>query len=93
MRRSCIPGCASNLIGSSHATVGVPARAFADAHTIVSLSLEIRRSSAQPLETRGVLAAYDDTHDLLTVYSFTQIRTASARVSRRCSAAARKASA
>jgi carbon-monoxide dehydrogenase large subunit len=67
------PGCASNLIGSSHATVGDPARAFADAHTIVSLSLEIRRSSAQPLETRGVLAAYDDTHDLLTVYSSTQI--------------------
>jgi CO/xanthine dehydrogenase Mo-binding subunit len=67
------PGCASNLIGSSHATVGDPARASADAHITVSLSLEIARSSALPLETRGVLADYDDTQDLLTVYSSTQI--------------------
>ena len=67
------PGCASNLVGSWHATVGDPARAFADADTIVSVSLEIARSGAQPLETRGVLAVYGEIHDLLTVYSSTQI--------------------
>jgi carbon-monoxide dehydrogenase large subunit len=67
------PGCASNLIGSWRTTVGDPARAFADAEVIVSLSLDIGRSSAQPLETRGVLASYDDDQDLLTVYSSTQV--------------------
>lgn len=66
-------GCDSNLVGSWQATVGDPAAAFASAEVVVSLSLDFGRSAAQPLETRGVLAMYEDLHDLLTVWSSTQI--------------------
>src|SRR5579862_1844805 len=66
-------GCADNIVGIWQTTVGQPDEAFARAAVTVELDLEMPRSSAQPIETRGVVAQYDPADDLLTVWTSTQV--------------------
>src|SRR2546430_2898484 len=47
--------------------------AFASAHVIVALDLEIGRHSGVPLETRGALAYYDPSRDVLELYGATKV--------------------
>jgi carbon-monoxide dehydrogenase large subunit len=48
-------------------------QAFADAHTVVELDLEIGRHSAVPMETRGALGAYDPGLDMLRLYGAAKV--------------------
>jgi carbon-monoxide dehydrogenase large subunit/6-hydroxypseudooxynicotine dehydrogenase subunit gamma len=43
-------------------------RAFATAHTVVELDLELGRHSAVPMETRGAIGTYDPGLDMLRLY-------------------------
>src|SRR5205823_12803024 len=47
--------------------------AFASAHAIVALDLEIGRHSGVPLETRGALARYDTSRDVLELYGAAKV--------------------
>ena len=47
--------------------------AFASAHAIVALDLEIGRHSGVPLETRGALARYDSSRDVLELYGAAKV--------------------
>ena len=47
--------------------------AFASAHAIVALDLEIGRHSGVPLETRGALARYDPARDVLELYGAAKV--------------------
>ena len=47
--------------------------AFASAHVIVGLDLEIGRHSGVPLETRGALARYDSSRDVLELYGAAKV--------------------
>jgi carbon-monoxide dehydrogenase large subunit/6-hydroxypseudooxynicotine dehydrogenase subunit gamma len=47
--------------------------AFAAAHEIVALELEIGRHSAVPLETRGAIARYDKARDVLELYGAAKV--------------------
>src|SRR5207245_998469 len=47
--------------------------AFAAAHAIIALDLAIGRHSAVPLETRGALARYDASRDVLELYGATKV--------------------
>jgi len=47
--------------------------AFASAHVIVALDLEIGRHSGVPLETRGALARYDSSRDVLELYGAAKV--------------------
>src|SRR5438477_98877 len=47
--------------------------AFASAHVIVGLDLEIGRHSGVPLETRGALARYDTSRDVLELYGAAKV--------------------
>jgi len=48
-------------------------RAFAEAHTIVELDLEVGRHSAVPMETRGAIGTYDVGQDMLRLYGAAKI--------------------
>jgi len=47
--------------------------AFASAHAVIALDLEIGRHSGVPLETRGALAHYDATHDVIELYGAAKV--------------------
>ncbi len=47
--------------------------AFANAHTIVELDLEIGRHSAVPMETRGAIGVYDAGPDILRLYGAAKV--------------------
>lgn len=66
-------GSGRNDLGSWALRAGDPEAAFAGADVVVSATLEIARISAQPIETRGVLAVPDPTGDMLTVWTTTQV--------------------
>lgn len=53
-------------------TVGQPEAAFQAAEFIIKERLRVHRGSGQPMETRGVLADYDQATDKFTVWSSTQ---------------------
>src|SRR5438552_625584 len=46
---------------------------FATAHAIIALDLKIGRHSAVPIETRGALARYDASRDVLELYGATKV--------------------
>jgi CO/xanthine dehydrogenase Mo-binding subunit len=48
-------------------------RAFAEAHTIVELDLEVGRHSAVPMETRGAIGTYDVGLDMLRLYGAAKV--------------------
>ncbi|MBO0758255.1 MAG: xanthine dehydrogenase family protein molybdopterin-binding subunit, partial [Bradyrhizobiaceae bacterium] len=48
-------------------------RAFADAHTVVELDLELGRHSAVPMETRGAIGVYDIGLDMLRLYGAAKV--------------------
>ena len=48
-------------------------RAFAEAHTVVELDLELGRHSAVPMETRGAIGAYDLGVDMLRLYGAAKV--------------------
>jgi aerobic carbon-monoxide dehydrogenase large subunit len=48
-------------------------QAFANAHTVVELDLEIGRHSAVPMETRGALATYDSAVDMLRLFGAAKV--------------------
>ena len=47
--------------------------AFRDAHAVVSLELSIGRHSGVPLETRGAIARYDQTRDILELHGAAKV--------------------
>ena len=47
--------------------------AFADAHTVVELDLELGRHSAVPMETRGAIGVYDVGLDMLRLYGAAKV--------------------
>jgi CO/xanthine dehydrogenase Mo-binding subunit len=47
--------------------------AFAVAHAVIALDLEIGRHSGVPLETRGALASYDSSRDVLELYGAAKV--------------------
>jgi carbon-monoxide dehydrogenase large subunit len=47
--------------------------AFAAAHAVVALDLEIGRHSGVPLETRGALALYDASRDIIELYGAAKV--------------------
>ena len=56
-----------------HAEYGDVDKAFAAAHAIVTLDLTIGRHSGVPLETRGALARYDASRDVLELNGATKV--------------------
>ncbi|MEA2948493.1 MAG: aerobic carbon-monoxide dehydrogenase large subunit, partial [Alphaproteobacteria bacterium] len=48
-------------------------RAFAGAHAVVELDLEVGRHSAVPLETRGAIGVYDVGSDVLRLYGAAKV--------------------
>ena len=52
---------------------GEVAAAFASAHAIVTLDLTVGRHTAVPMETRGALARYDASRDVLELYGATKV--------------------
>lgn len=61
-----------NVAGVLRQRVGDPEAAFAAADRVVRAEFRIDRGSAQPMETRGVLARWDPEAGRLTVYVGTQ---------------------
>ena len=47
--------------------------AFAKAHAVVSLELEVGRHSGVPLETRGAIARYDEARDILEMHGAAKV--------------------
>jgi CO/xanthine dehydrogenase Mo-binding subunit len=47
--------------------------AFRNAHAVVSLELSIGRHSGVPLETRGAIARYDETYDILELHGAAKV--------------------
>ena len=47
--------------------------AFRDAHAVVSLELAIGRHSGVPMETRGAIARYDETRDVLEMHGAAKV--------------------
>ncbi|MBN8965627.1 MAG: xanthine dehydrogenase family protein molybdopterin-binding subunit [Rhizobiales bacterium] len=48
-------------------------RAFAEAHTVVELDLDVGRHSAVPMETRGAIGVYDVGLDMLRLYGAAKV--------------------
>jgi carbon-monoxide dehydrogenase large subunit len=48
-------------------------RAFADAHAVIELDLELGRHSAVPMETRGAIGVYDAGLDMLRLYGAAKV--------------------
>src|SRR5690242_480553 len=47
--------------------------AFRDAHAVVSLELSVGRHSGVPMETRGAIARYDETRDILELHGAAKV--------------------
>src|SRR5690242_9480113 len=47
--------------------------AFRDAHAVVSLELSVGRHSGVPMETRGAIARYDETRDILQLHGAAKV--------------------
>src|SRR5438105_2144274 len=63
---------------STEATVlradyGAVDAAFAAAHAVIELDLDIGRHSGVPLETRGALAHWDRAHDIVELYGAAKV--------------------
>jgi len=69
---SFAPGLSTETL-EMRAEYGDPDTAFAAAHAIVALDLEIGRHSGVPLETRGALAHYDALRDVLELYGAAKV--------------------
>ncbi|MGV3633773.1 MAG: xanthine dehydrogenase family protein molybdopterin-binding subunit [Pseudorhodoplanes sp.] len=54
-------------------TFGDVDRAFAEAHVVVELGLDVGRHSAVPMETRGAIGTYDVGQDMLRLYGAAKI--------------------
>ena len=54
-------------------TYGDVDAAFRDAHAVVSLALSVGRHSGVPLETRGAIARYDETRDVLELHGAAKV--------------------
>src|SRR5262249_9115643 len=65
-------GCPSNVGDLCVVTTGEGARALDGARTVVEVTLELGRVSAQPMEPRAVTAVYDSADGRLMVYLETQ---------------------
>lgn len=65
-----MPNNSAGHIEFSHGDVEA---AFAEADHVFSKRFHSRRTSAAPMETRGVLASYDAAEDEMTLYSSTQL--------------------
>ncbi|MFQ5946995.1 MAG: xanthine dehydrogenase family protein molybdopterin-binding subunit, partial [Anaerolineae bacterium] len=59
----------SNLVCYRHMMYGDPDRAFKDAEVVVSERFRFPKYSSTPIETYGVVASYDPTSGVLTVWS------------------------
>src|SRR5205085_11724664 len=66
------PGLATEALVMREAYGDVDA-AFASAHAVVALELEIGRHSGVPLEVRGALAHYDASCDVLELYGAAKV--------------------
>ena len=65
-------------------------RAFAEAHTVVELDLELGRHSAVPMETRGAIGTHDPGLDMVRLYGAAKVPASQSRHPvRKCSDAAR----
>ncbi len=56
-----------------HAGYGEVDAAFASAHAVVTLDLTIGRHSGVPIETRGAVARYDPSRDVVELYGATKV--------------------
>ena len=66
------PGAGSNVVMRLRQQSGDIDDAFAQADHVVEQSYEVQRIAPAPMEPRGVVAHYQDTEDLLTVWNSTQ---------------------
>ncbi|MCL6454850.1 MAG: xanthine dehydrogenase family protein molybdopterin-binding subunit [Alicyclobacillus sp.] len=67
------PAMGSNVQASLHVEVGDVERGMAEADCLLKRRFVVPRVTANPLETRGVLADYDRRSDSLTVWTSTQV--------------------
>lgn len=67
---AAVPG---NLQGKFHVSVGDPGSVMEACAIRVSDTFRIGRSVGSPIENRGVIASYDESSEVLTVWSTTQI--------------------
>jgi carbon-monoxide dehydrogenase large subunit len=65
--------CADNLLAQWALKYGDADRAFADAAHRIAQRFRIHKGGGHAIETRAVLARYDDAEDLLTVWDGTQM--------------------
>ena len=63
----------NNSAGHIEFTTGDVDRAFAEADHVFSKRVHTRRTSAGPMETRGVLASFDAAENEMTMYTSTQL--------------------
>jgi carbon-monoxide dehydrogenase large subunit len=54
-------------------SIGEPERVFQEAEHVFQETFSVQRYAGMPIETRGVVAEYDSSHDALTSWSNTQI--------------------
>ena len=77
VRATAPPAVFAPGLGSEAATLdkayGDIDAAFARAHLIVELELEVGRHTGVPMETRGAIARYDGARDLLEVFGASKI--------------------
>ena len=67
------PEWGDNVMITKAITAGDPDGAFAAADVTVKARFRMNRHCASPMETRAVLAAYDKSQKLLTLWSWTQV--------------------
>jgi carbon-monoxide dehydrogenase large subunit len=67
------PPWATNVAGELEAEVGDADAAFARSDLVIERRFQIGRMGGLPLETRGVVASWDDVAGMLTVWSSTQM--------------------
>ena len=71
--RKVHPEYEDNVAFTFHLDGGDVEKAFAEADKVVKLRVAVPRLAPSPIETRGVVAAYDEGAKELTIYSSTQI--------------------
>jgi CO/xanthine dehydrogenase Mo-binding subunit len=69
---SFAPGLTTEAVVAREA-YGAVDEAFATAHAVIALDLEIGRHSGVPLEPRGALAYYDGSRDILELYGAAKV--------------------
>ena len=67
------PDYPDNVSFTYHQEGGDVDKAFAEADKVVKLRIEVPRLAPSPMETRGVVAEWDEGAKELTLYSSTQI--------------------